>query len=155
MYTNSEMTDIHFTYDRANGNATNQHACIMQLIRIADSQACFPKFINAYVRLENLSRILLNTVDRDLLVLLYLDETVLHRIEENPGTLYDQLLHSCSTLMPVDFLPRITLCQWLLNRCIQHSLFLCNILFTDEASFTRDGINNFHNNHPRQHRISY
>ena len=38
-------------------------------------------------------------------------------------------------------------CPWLLHRCNQDPQFLCNILFTDEASFTRDEINIVHNIH--------
>ena len=48
--------------------------------------------------------------------------------------------------LSVDLQQRITFCQWLL-RCNQDPQFLCNILFTDEASFTRDGINNVYNIH--------
>jgi len=49
-YTNSEMTDIHFMAEQR-VMLRKYHACIMQLIPIADSQIKgLAKFINAYMR---------------------------------------------------------------------------------------------------------
>jgi hypothetical protein len=42
---------------------------------------------------------------------------------------------------------RIVFCQWLLTTCFVNTQFVANILFTDEAGFTRDGIVNSHNMH--------
>lgn len=51
-------------------------------------------------------------------------------------------------LLPGDYRPRLEFCHWLRNiPTIRNQNFAFNILFTDEAQFTRDGINNFHNQH--------
>ena len=50
-------------------------------------------------------------------------------------------------LTKTDFQPRVVFCTWFLQMYEGEESFVSNILFTDEASFTRDGIFNFHNNH--------
>ena len=46
-----------------------------------------------------------------------------------------------------DFLPRLTFCQQIQRQSAVDRQFLNNVLFTDEAGFTRDDIFNFHNCH--------
>src|SRR5678815_4633570 len=45
-----------------------------------------------------------------------------------------------------DYVPRVVICQWFLNKCIDQN-FLTKVLFTDEAHFTRTAIVNVHNEH--------
>jgi hypothetical protein len=47
-------------------------------------------------------------------------------------------------LLKTDGSPRVTFFQWLLLKCANNAQFLSSVLFTDEASFTRDGIVNVH-----------
>jgi hypothetical protein len=60
--------------------------------------------------------------------------------------LYPYHLQRAQGLSATDFPPRVNFCQWM-----QHSVlnlpFLSNILSTDEAGFTRDGMFNYHNCH--------
>lgn len=58
--------------------------------------------------------------------------------------LYPYHLQRVQALEPHDHQARLAFCQWFLN---QQPNFGWNVLFTDESEFTRDGINNFHNQH--------
>ena len=49
-------------------------------------------------------------------------------------------------LTPGDYAPRVTFCRWLLQQA-DNPTFLTKILFTDEATFARNGITNYHNDH--------
>jgi hypothetical protein len=50
-----------------------------------------------------------------------------------------------------DFPLRVQFAQWLLNRELEEDNFLKHVLFTDEASFTREGMFNVHNAHEWRH----
>ena len=43
----------------------------------------------------------------------------------------------------LDFVPRVTFCQWVQQQAVVSPRFARNILFPDEAGFTRDGIFNY------------
>ena len=60
--------------------------------------------------------------------------------------MYPYHMQRVQGLKNTDFLPRLTFCQQIQQRALNLP-FLNNILFTDEAGFTRDGICNFHNCH--------
>ena len=65
--------------------------------------------------------------------------------------LHHQLLYLCHSqrvqgLKNIDFIPKLTFCQIQQQSALDHQ-FLNNVLFTDEAGFTRDGIFNFRNCH--------
>jgi hypothetical protein len=98
---------------------------------------------------------------------------VLRRVEENPRTsvhrnaaaegigvphvwrilheqsLYPYHIQRVQALTPPDHHARVVYCHWLLAKCVVNPQFVANILFTDEAGFTRDGIVNFRNTHVR------
>ena len=100
-----------------------------------------------------------------------LEEEILHVIEEQPGistrtiaaqfglsqstvwrTLRHELLHPfhvqrVQALIPRDYPLRVNFCEWLLHQHHLNPNFTMNILVTDEAIFTRNGIHNFHNTH--------
>ncbi|KAL7631097.1 UNVERIFIED_CONTAM: hypothetical protein RMT77_018602 [Armadillidium vulgare] len=100
----------------------------------------------------------------------YLEELVLNEISEHPEKstrelslqfnsnqssiwrlLYEQQLHpyhvqQVHTLLPRDYAPRVVICQWFLDKCIDPN-FLSKVLFTDKAHFTRTAIVNVHNEH--------
>lgn len=50
-------------------------------------------------------------------------------------------------LLPTDLPARLQFCQFLLHKHTQDPMFINKILFTDEATFTRRGVFNWHNNH--------
>ncbi|EFN63884.1 hypothetical protein EAG_08086, partial [Camponotus floridanus] len=61
--------------------------------------------------------------------------------------LYPYHIQRVQALLPNDFHVRIAFCQWFLQTLVQIPQLLSLILFTDEASFSRNAIRNFHNNH--------
>ena len=67
-------------------------------------------------------------------------------------TLKDNRLHpfhfqKVQGLLEQDCAPRIQFCRWVLEKQLADEKFLENVLFTDEAYFTRDGLFNTHNFH--------
>ena len=62
-------------------------------------------------------------------------------------TLHEEDLYPYHDLEPGDHAQRFDLCHWI----IAYPELLSVILFTDEASFTRDGINNSRNMHTWSH----
>jgi len=61
--------------------------------------------------------------------------------------LYPYHIQRVQALLPRDFPLRINFCQWFLQKIAENPLFDAEILFTDEANFSRNAIRNFHNNH--------
>ena len=63
------------------------------------------------------------------------------------------MINSCTTCSEFAgsfvklFCAEKNLCRWLSNLPAENRFFISNILFTDEVSFTRNGINNFHTIH--------
>lgn len=54
---------------------------------------------------------------------------------------------SVQNLLPTDYPLRLNFAQWMLNRKNENRNFIKNILFTDEATFTRRGVFNWRNSH--------
>lgn len=100
-----------------------------------------------------------------------LEERILEEVGMNPRTstrsvahdvgvahmtvwkvLHDQLLYpyrfqKVQHLLQEDYPRRSALCQWVVDKTTHTPDFSSNILFTDEATFTRSGIFNSHNTH--------
>jgi hypothetical protein len=55
----------------------------------------------------------------------------------------------CKPSLFLTIVQEAVFCPWLLARCVEYTQLVANILFTDEAEFTRDDIVNFHNTHAR------
>lgn len=72
--------------------------------------------------------------------------TTVHQILADDG-LYPFHLTKVQGLFPNDYYNRITYCEWLLEKQEADEDFVRYILWTDEATFTRDGIFNIHNSH--------
>ncbi|CAH0561769.1 unnamed protein product [Brassicogethes aeneus] len=66
---------------------------------------------------------------------------VIHTLHEQG--LYPYHLQKVQFLYPEDYGKRVEFCRWVTN----NRRVVSRILFTDEATFTRDGINNTHNSH--------
>lgn len=99
------------------------------------------------------------------------EEEVLERVAENPSTssraiahemgvnhvsvwevLHEQQLHpyhpqKVQAMVQADFPRRVEFCQEFLRRCNEDPEFQVNVLFSDEASFTKEGIFNSRNSH--------
>lgn len=99
------------------------------------------------------------------------EEQILDRVEENPKTstrhiglelaipksvvnevINEQLLHpyhiqKIQELLPIDPESRLTFCNFIQNQIAETPDFHRKILFTDEATFTRSGVTNLHNEH--------
>ena len=56
-------------------------------------------------------------------------------------------LQKVKELEPNDFAPRVRFVQWFLQRSVVNPAFPAQVLFTDEASFTRDSYFNSRNSH--------
>ena len=69
-----------------------------------------------------------------------------HRILQDEG-LYPYHLRRVQALLPRDMPDRLAFCQWLLNEDEQNPDTLKRILWTDESTFTREGVFNTRNSH--------
>lgn len=77
---------------------------------------------------------------------LNISHTAVHRV------LRENLLHPfhfqrVHGLLPEDYPRRMVFCRWLLRQHAVNPAFIENILWTDEATFTRNGMFNMHNIH--------
>ena len=70
--------------------------------------------------------------------------TVWRVLRENQ--LFPYHVQRVQTLSAADWPPRVHFCEWFIQQCV-NPRFSANALFTDEASFQRDQIVNFHNQH--------
>jgi hypothetical protein len=61
--------------------------------------------------------------------------------------LYPYHVQKVQAIGPADYQPRMTFCQWFVGRNLVQPDFSRNVMFTDEACFTRDGFFNSHNSH--------
>lgn len=65
----------------------------------------------------------------------------------NTNRLYPYHLQRVQGLSAADFPNRMQFSQWFLHKLIHTPNFSSSIIFTDESTFTRNGIINFHNMH--------
>nr|CAH7732671.1 unnamed protein product [Callosobruchus chinensis] len=81
-------------------------------------------------------------------------EAVLNKIERNNETSTRKIAHELNIthvtvwqILRHPQLLRVDFCNWLTNQILRNPNFLSQVLFTDEACFSRNAIINFHNNH--------
>ena len=171
-FTNQEFADMHFMYGRANGNAAEA----ARLYTVSYPNRRHPDrrmFSRIHQRLcERGSFDVAPREGRPRTVRTpALEERVLQRVDEEPGTSTRRIalaehvsrnsvwrilhvgllrpyhLQRVQALGDNDYPARVEFCRWLQQTCAANPDFLRNVLFTDEAGFTRDGIVNFHNTH--------
>lgn len=167
------MTDMHFMYGLANGNAREARRLYMERYpnrvipnhrmfsdihrRLSEAGSFSTKRINAgrprSVRTPQLEEAVMNEIEqhprtstRKISVLLNASHQVVWRILRD-SLLYPYHIQRVQALLPRDFHPRVSFCQWYLSRLLMNPYFDCQILFTDEACFSRTSIINFHNEH--------
>lgn len=171
-YTNEELADVHFTYGRANGNSNLARRLYAETYR---NRRCPAKgtFAAIHRRLRERGSFIPDTADcgvqRNIRTPDF-EEEVLNRIAENSGNstrrlceelgashmtvwrilheqqLYPYHIQRVQALTEADFRPRMLFCQWFRQQC-NNPNFHSYVLFTDEATFARDSIMNFHNDH--------
>lgn len=173
MYTNMEMADMHFVYGLADGNATEARR-IYQEKYPQRPIPCAKTFSNIHRRLQETGTFS-KSVDIPgkprAVRTPELEEAVLNEVSIHPETstrkmsdmfnvshqtvlrilkdqqLYPYHIQRVQALLPADFPKRLNFCEWLLQKITENNQFLNFILFTDEANFSRNSIQNFHNNH--------
>lgn len=172
-YSTREMADMIFCYGLANGSNREARARYVQNYptRRVPSQKLFSKL---FQRLAETGFLTPRVIDRGRTRSLRtpdMEERILRRVEEDPRTsvrriaaaeginhrlvwsilheqsLYPYHIQRVQALRPPDYQARLVFCQWFLRKCVEDPHFIENILFTDEAGFTKNGIVNFHNTH--------
>lgn len=171
-YTNAEMANMIYIYGLADGNC--YEAVRIYRERFPNNRTPnHQTFRNIFLRLRESGSFRRGpVVGRPLTTrTVELEEAILNEVEQRPSTstrqiaanfgvshtlvwsvLRDQLLYPyhiqrVQALLPRDFPPRLRFCQWTLQKIAQNPQFVAEVLFTDEASFSRNAIMNFHNNH--------
>lgn len=171
-FTWAEYADMHYMYGLADGNATLAHRLYGERFPHR-TQPCHTTFSNVHNRLQVTGKLTPNgsnervrparTVD--------LEEAILEQVEDNPSTsvrlvannigtskntvwrvLNENLLHpyklqKVQCLEPRDYPRRVNCARWFLHKEVISPNFLQQILFTDEAHFTREGVFNTRNKH--------
>lgn len=173
-FSNEEWADIHFCYGLSNGNSLLARRLYEQRYparRLPNART----FDSIHRRLRETGQFAVHRFDAGRNPVVWnvdLEEAVLDRAERNPeistrllaaefGTsnmtiwrilhgnnLYPYHVQRVQALYDGDRERRMDYCRWFLNQPrFRYENFAWNILFTDEAQFTRDGITNFHNQH--------
>lgn len=172
-YTIEEYCDMHYFYGMANGNPLQARRLYCE--RFPNRQhPNFKTFTAVHNRLKETGTFKCNMVDtgRDRLVRsVQFEENVLQLFEGNPSTstrvvgrelgcgkstvwrvlngegLHPYKLQKVQALNAQDYPRRMECSRWFLNKDIEDPSFLEKILFTDESSFSREGIFNHRTSH--------
>lgn len=172
-FSNVEMTDMHLMYGLANCNSREARRLYQQKFpnRTLPCHVTFQKIHQRLRETGSLSPMKVGKSGRPLVVRNpEFEEAVLDEISNHPekstrelglqfhvskGTIWN-ILHEqqlypfhvqrVQALLPRDYLPRVTLCQWFTVKCRDPN-FLSSVLFTDEAKFSRTAVTNLHNTH--------
>ncbi|KAJ8946495.1 hypothetical protein NQ318_001770 [Aromia moschata] len=88
----------------------------------------------------------LSTRTRRLSTQLNASNTIVHKVLKEQ-MLYPYHLQKVHELIPEDFPRRMQFAHWLLDQQRNNVNFISYIFFTEEASFTKNGITNLHNAH--------
>ncbi|XP_066157759.1 uncharacterized protein [Euwallacea fornicatus] len=172
-YTFQELTDMHLIFGKCDSNSRAARRCYQEIYpnrRIPSRKL----FVSIDLRLRetgSLRNINKNagrprttrTVENEEQILRHFEQdntlstrrigamqniphSVVWRVAKEQA-LYPYHLLQVQELLPTDFGKRTTFCNWVLHKIERESDFAKNILFTDEASFTKDGVFNSRNNH--------
>src|SRR5678816_2810305 len=86
------------------------------------------------------------TSTRKIAATLHVSHSTVFRVLKNQ-LMYPYHIQRVQALVPTDFPARVALCRLMQQKIADNPHHLAEILFTDEANFSRDAISNFHNNH--------
>lgn len=166
-FSNAEYADIIFVYGFCNGNG---RAAVREYRRRFPGRRCpyHKTFANVFLFAGEHGHFPTdNNIDQPIRHPVQEEEDILNLVEDNPKTstrkiatrlgipqkrvnvtLQKEGLHpfhvqEVQRLEPGDYANRLLFCQWL----SRHQRSLYRILWTDEAQFTRDGVNNSRNSH--------
>lgn len=172
-YTYQELADMHLIYGVADGNGRAAARLYAQRFphRRHPSRTTFSAIHRRLRETGTMRPVLADTGRQRYARTPQTEERILEEIGVNPqrstrsvardvgvahstvwSVLHDQLLYpyrfqKVQHLLPQDYPRRSTFCQWFLDQTANTPDFSSNILFTDEATFTRYGIFNSHNMH--------
>lgn len=172
-YSNEEYCHIHFYYGATLGNALQARRLYAERFpnRRCPSANTFQAVHN---RLQETGRFDVSMIDtghsRTVRSVAF-EEEVVERFEENPRTstravgsamnvsknsvwrvlkgegMHPFHLQKVHALKPQDYPRRVDCCRWFSHKSVDDPNFLKRVLFTDEASFNREGIFNSRNSH--------
>lgn len=165
-FSNEEYADIHFIYGFCNGNAraaVTEYRRRFPNRRIPDRRV----FSNVHRSIKCSGKVPTKNLERPLWRNRKVEDVILATVDRTPTTsvrrlsaqtnvskttvwkilkdndLYPFHFINVQTLQPNDYPTRVNFCNWFLSNRRMHT----NILFTDEATFSRDGITNNRNSH--------
>lgn len=173
-FTSNEYTDIHWVFAECGGNARASVRLYSE--RFPNRRLpCHTTFAAVDRRLRETGSFTCpkrNSGRQRFVRTAELEENILDIIEENPSTstrkialqlggisnkvvlqtlteqlLYPYHLQRVQEILPTDTIARVMYSQWIIDQYVNDPLFCSRILFTDEASFNRDGVLNYRNSH--------
>lgn len=172
-YTTAEYCDMHFMYGAALGNAAEARR--LYSATYPNRQLPSDKlFVRLHNRLREGGSFKVNMRDTGrtrTVRSVEFEENVLEKFEDNPrlsvrtvaheinvskstiwrvvhdDNLYPFHFQKVQSLIPGDYVQRVNCARWFLQQDVFNPNFLCYVLFTDEALFTREGVFNSKNSH--------
>lgn len=175
MYTDAEYADLHLMLGAAGGNAAQaarlyeerypnrRHpdprtfTAVDRRLRERGSVRRFGADVGGYRRRDRRDEDILNLVQanpqtstRAVAAVLHVSQSLVWRCLHT-NQLYPYHHQRVQGLERGDYPARIIFCQWYLRQHGIDPLFTSIVLFTDEATFSRDGIFNTHNTHTWAH----
>lgn len=170
---NAELAQMHFIYGLADGNAAEARRIYQERFpnREIPSERTFTRLHARLCETGTLTAHAERVGRPRVIMTQQLEEAILQAVEDDPSTstrrlslqfnishqsvwrvlhvnlLYPYHIQRVQALLPRDFPARLEFCRWFLRKNAQNPNFTSKVLFTDEASFSREGITNFHNNH--------
>lgn len=171
-FTNAEYADMHFIYGLCNGNSRQARIEYIQRypLRRKPCERVFPQihtrlrengtFAPANYRSGRQGNIPVD-IETDIIAMVEEDPTISTRriaLRKNVSQFASWNILRKAQLYPYHGTPvqnllerdkplRLAFCNWMLNMEHDNFGFIKHILWTDEATFTRDGVTNFHNLH--------
>lgn len=172
-FTNSEKADMHLIYGAANRNGRvaprlyqerfpnsrmTNHKMFERLHRHLCENgsfiaSCDGRTGTRTVRHPNMEETILNIVDetprtstRAIARRVHVSQPTVWRVL-NEERLHPFHIQRVQALQASDYPLRVEFCQWFLQQCALQPDFPAYVLFTDEATFTQEGVFNVHNTH--------
>lgn len=166
-YTNEDIADMHYVYGLSQGNGleASRRYAKMYPQRQHPSHRIFARLHQRLREYGSFNKIKHDCGRHREVRTPQLEEALLNFIEEQPTTstrkiafqrnvdhmtvfrILKEHLKRVQALLPRDFPNRLEFCNWMLEMIRRNRDFLKMIEFTDECSFSRDKIINFHNYH--------
>ncbi|GBN27983.1 hypothetical protein AVEN_264206-1 [Araneus ventricosus] len=172
-YSNQEKADMHFMYGLANGNDLEAERLYRQrfLRRHVTDQKLFGRlhrylcetgsFVTGMhdtgrgrsVRTPQVVEDILQGVGdrpdistREVSRAVNVPYSIVWRVLRDEG-LHPYHVQKVQALIPADYASRVEFARWFLQQLAEQPDFSAHVLFTDESTFTREGISSTHNLH--------